>query len=244
MQKFTDHSEPWGEFVDVKTNAAELLEKELKRINKGSVIISSVTDPYQSIEAEHRLTRRCLEILKDTGLSVSILTKSPLVLRDIDLFREFKDLEVGLTISTDSEDIRKLFEPAAPPIELRIKALKQLHSEGIRTYAFIAPLLPMNPERLARRLFPHVDMVLIDRMNYTYKTRMIYNAPYQKARLKVRASGKRYNKSNFPCIGKLRPLVGVLDKKHGLEKWLDRGFTEEIIQRLRRVLEEKEVVLC
>jgi DNA repair photolyase len=122
------------------------------------------------------LTRRCLQILCESELSLRILTKSPLLLRDIDLFKRFRRLRVGLTITTDSEKIRRIFEPGAPPIELRIKALKRLYSEGLSPYVFIGPLLPMNPARLAERLIPYVDEILIDRMNYTYKTEYLYRS--------------------------------------------------------------------
>jgi|Deesub1362B_J571_1020462.scaffolds.fasta_scaffold00082_28 DNA repair photolyase len=175
MKRFTGHSQPWGRFVDVKINAPEVLSKEIKRIRREAVVlISSVTDPYQPLEAKYMLTRKCLQILSESELSLRILTKSPLILRDIDLFKKFKSIKVGLTITTDNEKIRRIFEPGAPPIELRIKALKRLYSEGLSPYVFIGPLLPMNPARLAERLIPYVDEIMIDRMNYTYKTEHIY----------------------------------------------------------------------
>ena len=72
------------------------------------------------------------------------------------------------------EKIRKVFEPYAPPIGARIKAIKTLHDNGIKTYAFIGPVLPLNPDALIEKLRPHVDSVIIDRMNYTSKTLQIY----------------------------------------------------------------------
>lgn len=176
MKRFTNHTEPWGGFVDVKINAAEVLEKQLKRSEKGSVIISSVTDAYQPIEARYKITRKCLEILlqHQHRFSVDILTKSPLVLRDIDLIKRFKDIYVGITITTDDEGMRKVFEPNAPPISARINTLRKLHENGIETYAFIGPILPMNPEALVERIKPHTDSVIIDRMNYASKTVKIY----------------------------------------------------------------------
>ncbi|MEK6713786.1 MAG: radical SAM protein, partial [Nitrospirota bacterium] len=151
------------------------LQKQLRRGDKsGNIIISSVTDPYQPVEGKYKLTRQCLEVLLPYQFSISILTKSPLVLRDIDLFKKFGDIEVGITITTDDEKIRKVFEPYAPPIGARIKAIKTLHDNGIKTYAFIGPVLPMNPDALIEKLRPHVDSVIIDRMNYTSKTLQIY----------------------------------------------------------------------
>jgi DNA repair photolyase len=96
------------------------------------------------------------------------------VLRDIDLFKKFRNISVGITITTDDEKIRKTFEPNAPSIRTRIAALKKLHESTIPTYVFVGPTLPMNPEVLAELIHPYADSVLIDRMNYMSKTRNIY----------------------------------------------------------------------
>jgi len=165
MKRFTGHKEPWGEFVDAKINAPDLLSKEINRKPRGRVWTSGVCDPYQPIEKEYGLTRKCLEILIGYGWPVTVQTKSPLVLRDTDLFRRGADIEVGLSIATADDDVRRLFEPNAPPIRERIKALGELHHEGIRTYAMIAPMLP-GAEGLAAQLSGKVDHVLIDKMNY------------------------------------------------------------------------------
>ena len=85
-------------------------------------------------------------------------------------------MEVGITITTDDDKIREIFEPNAPSIETRIHALKELSENGIKTYAFIGPLLPLNPEALAEKIGPYIQSVLIDRMNYASKTRKIYEA--------------------------------------------------------------------
>jgi DNA repair photolyase len=98
---------------------------------------------------------------------VIIQTRSPLVLRDIDIIRDARDFEVGFSVTTADEKIRELFEPNAPPITDRIQALGELHKAGIRTYAMIAPVLP-GAEGLAALLKGKVDYVLIDRMNYHY----------------------------------------------------------------------------
>ncbi len=165
MKRFSAHKEPWGEFVDAKINAPDLLSKEINRKPPGRVWISGVCDPYQLIEKEYGLTRRCLETLVRCGWPVTVQTKSPLVLRDTDLFRRGADIEVGLSVATADDAIRRLFEPNAPPIKERIKALSGLHHEGIRTYAMIAPMLP-GAEGLAAQLSGKVDHVLIDKMNY------------------------------------------------------------------------------
>lgn len=174
MMRFTNHEEPWGTFVDARVNSPEVLRRQLKTARRGQVMVSSVTDAYQPIEVKHRLTRRCLEALRERQFPVGILTKSPLVLRDIDLFRGFESIEVGLTITTDDERMRRIFEPKAPPIMARVNALRKLREQGIRTYVFIGPLLPMDPEALARLIRPHADSILISRMNYIGKTASLY----------------------------------------------------------------------
>jgi DNA repair photolyase len=167
MKRVTGHREPWGEFVDVKINAASLLRVEIKKKKRGRVWVSGVCDPYQPLEATHRLTRQCLKILAENRWPVIIQTRSPLVLRDIDIIKDAQDFEVGLSVTTAKDAIRKLFEPNAPPVADRIAALDKLHNAGVRTYAMIAPVLP-GAEGLAVLLKGKIDYVLIDRMNYHY----------------------------------------------------------------------------
>jgi len=174
MKRFTGHTEPWGSFVDVKANAPDVLMRQLRRSERGGIIMSSVTDPYQPVESRYMITRRCLEVMTSYQFPLDILTKSPLVLRDMEIIRRLEDVEVGLTITTDDDMMRRLFEPHAPPIGSRINALRELHRAGIRTYAFIGPVLPMNPDKLAKQLIPGVDSILIDRMNYIEKVRWLY----------------------------------------------------------------------
>ena len=174
IKRFTGHQEPWGEFVDVKVNATSLLKNQLKKAKPGMVAISTVTDPYQSLEKTYKITRGCLETLLDRQFPVNLLTRSPLCLRDLDLFKRFEKIKVGLTVTTHDEMIKKLFEPCSPSISARINALEILHKAGIGTYAFIGPLLPLKPALLARMLEGVVDEVLIDRMNYPNKVKGVY----------------------------------------------------------------------
>jgi DNA repair photolyase len=207
MKRFTGHTEPWGTFTDVKINAPEVLRKQLKRAEKGNVMLSSVTDPYQPAEVQYKITRKCLEVLELFKFPVGILTKSPLIVRDIDIISKLQDAEAGLTITTDDDRVRKIFEPHAPPVSARLEALKTLYKAGIATYVFIGPLLPLNPDALAKQIIPYTHRILIDRMNYRSKTKHIY-------------------------------------KKHKIEKWLDDGFTEEIISRLKLHFAEKDLSVC
>ncbi|MGA9398372.1 MAG: radical SAM protein [Anaerolineaceae bacterium] len=167
MKRFTGHREPWGQYVDVKVNAPDLLKREITRKKIGRVWISGVCDPYQPLEGKYKLTRQRLEILAENNWPVVVQTRSPLILRDLDILKIGGDFEVGFSITTADDGIRKLFEPAAPPINDRLKALDELHRAGIRTYAMIAPILP-NAEGLAEILKGKIDYVMLDRMNYHY----------------------------------------------------------------------------
>jgi DNA repair photolyase len=167
MKRFSGHPEPWGEFVDVKINAVDLLTHEITRKEPGRVWVSGVCDPYQPLERRYRLTRRCLEILIQSRWPFTVQTRSPLLVRDIDILKQAVNSEVGMSVTTADERMRRLFEPKAPTIVSRIKALDELHRAGIRTFAMIAPLLP-GAEGLVGSLTGKVDRVLIDKMNYFY----------------------------------------------------------------------------
>ncbi|MBI4170552.1 MAG: radical SAM protein [Candidatus Aenigmarchaeota archaeon] len=158
--------EAWGSYVDVKINAPQLLEKEIVHAKHGVVMLSSVTDPYHPVEKKYELTRRCLEILLKHGFPITILTRSPLVTRDIDLLQKFSECNVGVSITTNDDKIKKIFEPLTPNFKIRVDTLKQMHDAGLRTYAFIGPMLPMNPGVVAESVAPYVDYVFIDKLNY------------------------------------------------------------------------------
>ncbi|MCD6545425.1 MAG: radical SAM protein [Thermotogae bacterium] len=179
VKRFYKHPENFGEFVEVKMNAPEILEKEFPRKKPGKIVMSLICDPYQPVEKKYKITRKCLEVfLKLENISsrfqLSILTKSPLVVRDIDILKELKNVKVGFSISTDSERLRKIFEPFSPTIESRIRALRFLKENGIRTYVFVAPVLPMNVENLMKKLNGSTDEINVDCMNYIWKTRNLY----------------------------------------------------------------------
>lgn len=159
-RKFTNHmTDEWGKYVDIKINTPELFEKELGKISKKIVkqnefktgkrpvmFFGSVTDPYQGVEAKYELTKKCLETIAQSeiknNIEISLLTKSPLVIRDIEIFKKIPNLEIGMTTSSVDDNISKLFECYAPPSSLRIQALRKLNDAGLNTYAFVGPLLP------------------------------------------------------------------------------------------------------
>jgi DNA repair photolyase len=129
----------WGSYVDVKVNAPQVLEKELRGLRKDEVFLSSASDPYQPVEARYGVTRRCLEVLRRHGYPVSILTRSPLVLRDLDLLKRFEWVRVGMSIT--SVPVRR-YEPGVPPLQRRIDTLRRLSKAGISTWISLAPVIP------------------------------------------------------------------------------------------------------
>ncbi len=162
---------PWGRFVDVKRNIPAVLAKELRRAKPGTIGIGTVTDGYQPIEARYRLTRYCLEQLARAEFPVSIQTKSRLVLKDLDLLRRLKDVEVGMTITTMDDAMRRIFEPFSSPSEGRIETLRLLNASGIRTWAFVGPILPGATEATLPELLSAVReagtvRVMFDRLRF------------------------------------------------------------------------------
>lgn len=145
MCRFSGHKEPWGKFVDVKVNFPHILEKQLRgrRVPEGRVILGSVTDAYQPAEAWYKLTRSCLEALAGCpALEVEILTKSALVVRDLQVLQKLPRCSVGFTVTTINERAARVLEPGASPPGLRLAAARQLAEAGVPVWVFIAPVLP------------------------------------------------------------------------------------------------------
>ncbi|MEZ4905679.1 MAG: radical SAM protein [Spirosomataceae bacterium] len=135
----------WGYWLKVKENAlALLIKKRRKPLIDKTIYISSVTDPYQPIEKELELTRKLLKELIDFHrVRLVIQTRSPLVTRDIDLFLQFDIVQVNMTITTDSEEVRKAFEPLCPSNKTRLKAIKEVNDSGVNSCITMTPLLPI-----------------------------------------------------------------------------------------------------
>jgi len=132
----------WGKTVHAKVNIPSVLQKEIKKRSRGIVGISTSTDAYQPAEKRYELTRKCLMVLARHDWPVDILTKSDLVLRDIDILARLSDVRVGFTIPTLNDKSRRLLEPHAPSIERRLSALRECGENGLRTYVFCGPLFP------------------------------------------------------------------------------------------------------
>ncbi|GMO31214.1 MAG: radical SAM mobile pair protein B [Termitinemataceae bacterium] len=139
MKRFTNHNEEWGEFIDIKLFDKIRIPKDIENKN---ITISSVTDPYNQYEIKYEKTKHVLEVLKNINCNTGILTKSKNVLRDIELFKQFKHIEVGVSLNTVDDNFRKLIEPAASTVEERINVLKTLKAHNIKNWMFISPMFP------------------------------------------------------------------------------------------------------
>lgn len=141
MIRFTNHKgDKWGQFLDIKTFDINKIKPQ--KYNGKVILLSSVTDPYLPLEKKYQNTRKILEKLVSTEAEVSILTKSKLVTRDIDLFKEFKKIRVGISISTLDENFARVIERAASKPLDRLEAIKEISKAGIDTYTFISPFFP------------------------------------------------------------------------------------------------------
>lgn len=161
--------EEWGMLVEVRKNIPLVLAKEVKTKKPGIVGISTVTDPYQSLEKVHQLTRFCLEQLLRYDFPVHIQTKSALVTRDIDLLSRFSDAQVMFSIGTFHEAERKILEPGSSPLKDRIAALKRCSEAGLRTAVFLGPVYPTTRKEEIPRILDviqdiGVQEVWIDRL--------------------------------------------------------------------------------
>jgi DNA repair photolyase len=171
MQRFHPHDEPWGAFVDVKVNAVEVLKRQLRRATPGSVFMSSACDGWQPVEAEYGLTRRCCELLLERGFSLHVLTKSPLILRDLDLFAGH-DVSVGVTITTPDDRLAQVWEPGCNSIATRWGVIDEARRRGLTTSVMFGPLLPLlsdgpaEIESLLAAAAAHgVDTIWVDALN-------------------------------------------------------------------------------
>ncbi len=234
MGRFADKSiEEWGEYVYPKMNAPELLQKDistLKNKGKGKVVLfSSVTDPYQGLEAKYKLTRKCLEVLVENEFegTVGFLTKSDLILRDLDLIKKLKKVEVGLTITSTDDSVSRFFEKYAPPSSKRLEALKKLNEAGIKTHVFVGPLLPhfVSKEEELDKLFKAIS----ETGNKGLFVEHINLSPYIFKRLKENAKDlgpktieEFYSAKNDEYRKKLDGIIHRLIQKYGLRLKLQK----------------------
>lgn len=173
MKKFTNHSEPWGNFVDIKFWPSI---KNFAKYSGKEVFIGSVTYPYQPCEVKYQRTRKLLEELRGRDISISITTKSDLILRDLDLIKTFPKAQVSWSINTLDEIFRKDMDRAVS-IKKRLDAMKQFYDAGIQTTCFIAPIFPKitNVQDIILAAKDRCNLVLLDKLNLRddYKTNIL-----------------------------------------------------------------------
>ncbi len=163
MKRFTNHPEPWGEFVDVKMWKPI---SESKRYCGKEMFLSSVTDPYIPQEAKYKRTRAILEQLQGSGVSLSIATKSDLVLRDLDLIKTFPNARVSWSINTLDNTFQRSMDRAVS-IDRRIEAMRRFYEAGVQTTCFISPIFPgiTDVEAIIRRTRDFCNLVWLENLN-------------------------------------------------------------------------------
>jgi DNA repair photolyase len=153
--------EDWGRWFTAKANAIDLAQRHGRKVAGKAVYLSSVTDPYLPAERGLRLTRGILEALIPHQPRLLIQTRGPLVVRDLDLLRQFRAIRVNLSIPTDSEAVRLAFEKA-PPLEQRWTAAKAVRAAGVAVGLCVTPMLPLdNPDAFVERLTAFAPDVLV-----------------------------------------------------------------------------------
>ena len=171
MKRFTNHTEKWGEFLDVKKFNEEKFVKYLKKIySDKKILMSSVTDPYNPYEIKYKSTRNILKLFiqaNNEHIHLEILTKSLLIFRDIDLLKKIKNITVGISLNTLNDNLRRQIEPCAGSIKSRIEILKKLKGENIPVYLFISPIFPMltQLEEIIATCKDTVDFIYFENLN-------------------------------------------------------------------------------
>lgn len=156
---------PWGSYVDVRVNAAEVLAAELRALPPAPIKFCPIlSDPYQAVEARYGVTRACLEIIRDapTVWPALVLTRSKLMMRDAELIASLPAVWAGASIPTVDDETRRHFEPRAASIPERLEMLRFLRKAGARTFAVVQPLLAGSIPALADALAEAVSSVSID----------------------------------------------------------------------------------
>ena len=245
MGRFVGQSnQNWGNYAYVKTNAVALMEKDIVGLMKKDphprVVLSTVTDPYQGVEKKYRLTRGILEVFVKHGYEgrVGILTKSPMVLDDLEIIKQIKNVEVGLSITSSDDALSRFLEVRAPSASARLSALRKLNEAGVKTYVFVGPLLPhlyYKPE-LLDALFAQIKEagtheVKIEYLNLPSYVKSRFNQVLKEESEEIQAV---YKKSQTKIYREeMEPIVKNLLKKHGLSLKFDDIVVHVEDQELR-----------
>jgi DNA repair photolyase len=202
----------WGQFTTFKSNAPELLRRELRRRSSNDQVIycSPLVDPYQPAEETEQLMPRILdELLAQPPKVFVIQTRGPLILRDLAKLAQLSlrtTLRVSFSITTNREAVRKLYEPHCATIACRLKAIAELRRAGIATFATLAPILPCDPEELAEIALEATDQNII-------------GDPLHVRSVKARGATTR-------------AAAAVISERNAFARWLDPAFQREVVQRM------------
>lgn len=163
MKRFTGHKENWGDFIDIKKCNKKI---NLKKISRKTVFLSSVTDCYNELEKKYLITRKILKELVDSDCYLSISTKSSLILRDMDLLKQMKNLTISMSINTLNEKFKNDMDNAST-IKERLNTLKELHKNGIYTVLFMSPIFPYITEwkKIIEESKEYVDEYWFENLN-------------------------------------------------------------------------------
>ena len=203
----------WGRHTTVKSNAAQLLRRQIRPSQV--IYCSPLVDPYQVAERDVQIMPEILEILARQPPEAFVLqTRGTLVLRDLRLLQQLSQrtrLRVSVSVTTDREDVRRLYEPHCEPIEARLQAIRGLADAGIAVYCTLAPILPCDPVRLA-------DLAL------ACTERGVVADPLHNR------EGKRYGATTRPEARKISQL-------NGFEGWHSPEFQSEALKAMRSRVE-------
>jgi DNA repair photolyase len=158
----------WGSFIDIKINALELLKEEIKNKEIKRVLLGSTVECYPPQEEKSLITQNIIKILNENNIPVTILTKSCLIQRDLDILTKHKSNKIFLTINFDSENIKNLFEPNSPAIADRLNVLKEIYLAKIKNRVHIAPVIPhiQNIETICLAVGKYSQEISIELYNF------------------------------------------------------------------------------
>lgn len=253
MSQWTEHTEPWGTFLDVK-KWPNLTDKQLEKLEGCDIQIGTVCDPYNPMEAQFQRTRHLLEELTKVNCHVTIITKSSLVLRDIDLLRLFRDPLICFSIFTLDEKEKASME-TSDTVEARLKAMETLYSEGMKTGCFLAPVFPVLTKipPIVERVRNICHYIMIERLQLRGKERenimkwigashpelwTLYDSIYHSHDLSYWKNYRNFYRDQFQKLGykftdnDSMTQDGYSEGKPVIINWLYREFMDENPRRI------------
>jgi DNA repair photolyase len=206
--------EDWGKWFQAKVNAIEVARKQAPKVAGMALYMSSVTDPYLPAERSLCLTRGILEELVPHQPRLLVQTRGPLVIRDIDVLSQFRSVRVNISIPTDSQEVCRVFEPKAPPLERRWEALAELKAAGIPVGVCVTPMLPLaDPEAFVQRLLAFQPDVLVTQD--FHDSQGCFGADTSEEARRLRAE-MNWNAADYRrCVEQLREHLKVYEAEEG-----------------------------